>query len=85
VRRGFSVNADATASQVARVDDKALRSSFDTPTFQVARTHEELVHKRRTGETRGRVELYPWLLLAVALAVAGENVLSSLFYRRSEP
>jgi hypothetical protein len=84
VRRGFSVNLDPAATRITRMDDAAWRAAFDKTNLQVARDSKELVVKRRAGETRGKWELYPWLMLAVALCVVGENLLSSLFYRKRE-
>ena len=84
VRRGFSVNIDPAATRIAKLDEPTLKTAFEKTTLQVAHNSNELVLKRRAGESRGRWELYPWLLLAVALAVVGENLLSSLFYRKRE-
>ena len=84
VRRGFSVNVDPAATHIAAIDEPTLHAAFDKSTLQVAHNNAELVLQRRAGETRGRWELYPWLLLAVAVAVAGENLLSSMFYRKSD-
>jgi len=84
VRRGFSVNLDPAATRITKMDEAAFKLAFEKSNLQAARDSKELVVKRRAGETRGRWELYPWLMLAVALCVVGETLLSSLFYRRSE-
>ncbi|MCE9548615.1 MAG: hypothetical protein K8T25_24325, partial [Planctomycetia bacterium] len=82
VRRGLSVNVDPAATRLARVDEKTLLKDFDKTSFRLARNTDDLVRQRRAGEAVTRWEAYPWLVLLVALAVIGENLLSSLFYRK---
>jgi hypothetical protein len=77
--RGFSVNLAADQTVLERLGEKELKEIFDPYKFNLAQTKEQIdrsVIKNRVGR-----ELFPPLILLVALFLALELVLSNKFYR----
>jgi hypothetical protein len=79
--RGFSVNAAAEVSQLTRVGAAEIGAALGEDRVRVARTREEI--EVRVGLGRVGRELFPALILAVALVLGAEQLLSNRFYRVS--
>jgi len=77
--RGFSVNAPEEFSQLARADFAAIQDALGKDRVRLARTRGEI----ELGVGLGRVgrELFPALIVAVALVLAAEQLLANRFYR----
>ncbi len=87
--RGFSVNLPTDETQLGRVAVPELVKSLGSERTRTARTREEI--EVRVGVGRVGHELFPALILAVALALAAEQLLANRFYEsvgatgRTEP
>jgi hypothetical protein len=77
--RGFSVNLSADQTQLERLGEKELKEIFDPYKFNLAQTKEQI--DRSVIKTRVGRELFPPLILLMALFLALELVLSNKFYR----
>jgi hypothetical protein len=77
--RGFSVNAPADVSELARVDFATIADALGKDRVQLARSPEEI--EVRVGQGRRGRELFPYLILATVIVLAAENLLSNRFYR----
>ena len=78
-RRGFSVNLTADSTQLARASEEELKALFGESHYLIDRGRENLV--REIGEARVGQELFPYLIVLVALILASEHVLANQFYR----
>lgn len=80
VDRGFSVNlsTDATSLQRAAPDD--LKRVFGQREFRLAHNAQDISRVVRTG--RIGHELFPFLIVAVAVAVGLEQIVANRFYRK---
>ncbi len=81
LNRGFSINADGNVGRLAR-------ANFDTIAAGLGPERVELATDRRNLSTTidlGRVgrELYPWLIVLVALVLGCEQWLADRFYKSS--
>ncbi len=83
IRRGFSVNCRPDLTQLERTTEPELKSLFGDIEFRIAHTQEQIDRAVSVGRV-GR-ELYPILILAVALVLIFEQLLSNLFYRNQAP
>jgi hypothetical protein len=82
VRRGFSVNVPAESTRLERIGADVLDKLFGEDRYHLARNQEEItrdVHLGRVG-----IELYPLLIVLVALVLGLEHVLANRFYRRDQ-
>jgi hypothetical protein len=79
-RRGFSVNLPAEATDLARLTRDDLNTMLGKDRFHLSRGRDEIERDVSLGRT-GR-ELYPLLILLVALALGMEHLLANKFYRR---
>jgi hypothetical protein len=82
VRRGFSVNVPAESTRLERIGTDVLDKLFGEDRYRLARNQEEItrdVHLGRVG-----VELYPLLIVLVAMVLGLEHVLANRFYRRDK-
>lgn len=79
VDAGFSVNYPAVQSELARLAPEDLKTFFGDVPYQVARDQQGL----QRNVDRGRVgrELYPILIVLVALALGMEHFVANRFYR----
>jgi hypothetical protein len=80
VRRGFSANVPSSVTRLDRIDKEDLDILFGDDRYRLARSQDEIirdVHQGRVG-----VELYPLLIVLVALVLGLEHVLANRFYRR---
>jgi hypothetical protein len=76
--RGFSVNLPAELSRLDRLDSMKLIDALGKDRTKVARTPNEI--EVRVGLARTGRELFPALILAVALVLAAESLLANRFY-----
>jgi hypothetical protein len=77
---GFSVNLPAEATRLERASDDDLKNVFGDFPYRIARNRAEL--DRNVSIGRVGQELYPYLIVLVALLLGGEFVLANRFYRR---
>ncbi|HVX11978.1 MAG TPA: BatA domain-containing protein [Pirellulales bacterium] len=77
--RGFSVNLPLSASDLVRGDEDGLKQVFGNTEFHVAHNRDEIDRKISTGRV-GR-ELFPLLMVLVALVLGAEHLLANRFYR----
>ncbi len=80
VRRGFSVNVPAAATDLARLSHDELATLFGKDRFRLSRSKDEI--ERDVGLGRTGHELYPLLIIIVALLLGMEHLLANRFYRR---
>ncbi len=81
IRRGFSANVPEAITRLDRVPVEDLDALFGEERYRLARNQEEItrdVHRGRVG-----VELFPFLIVLVALVLGLEHVLANRFYRRN--
>ena len=77
--RGFSVNAPAELSRLERVAAEKIAESLGKERVRVARTQEEI--EVRVGLGRVGRELFPTLIVVLALVLGAEQLLANRFYR----
>ena len=77
--RGFSVNLPAELTRLERADATQLVAALGKERARVARTREEI--EVRVGLARTGHELFPIVILAVALVLAAEQWLANRFYQ----
>jgi hypothetical protein len=77
--RGFSVNLSPEQTQLARMAEKELKGFFEPYKINLAQTKEQI--DRSVIKTRVGRELFPPLIIMVAVVLAMELVLSNKFYR----
>jgi Aerotolerance regulator N-terminal len=80
VRRGFSVNVPAVSTDLARLSTADLTALLGKDRFHLSRGRDEIERDVNLGRT-GR-ELYPLLIVLVAIALGLEHLLANKFYRR---
>jgi hypothetical protein len=76
--RGFSVNLPPEISRLERVETLELVKALGAERTRAARTRDEI--ELRVGVGRLGHELFPALILAVALVLAAEQLLANRFY-----
>jgi hypothetical protein len=76
--RGFSVNLSSEATELTRVSAAELVDALGKERTRVARTEQEI--ELRVGLGRVGRELFPALIIAVALVLAAEQLLANRFY-----
>jgi hypothetical protein len=79
--RGFSVNCSPTVSDLTRADFAAIAAALGKDRVQLARSREEI--EVRVGEGRVGRELFPALIVAVAIVLGIEQLLANRFYRNT--
>jgi hypothetical protein len=80
--RGFSVNVPAESSRLERASAAAIANTLGKERTRVARTRDEI--EVRVGLARRGRELFPVLILALALVLATEGLLANRFYRGAD-
>lgn len=80
--RGFSVNCPAEMSQLKRIPAAQIVAALGEDRVRVARTRSEI--EVRVGLGRVGRELFPALILAMALVLCAEQLLSNRFYRSTQ-
>lgn len=81
--RGFSVNAAPELSRLERIEPEAIAAALGEDRVRAARNAEEI--EVRVGLGRVGRELYPLLILGVALVLGAEQLLANRFYASREP
>jgi hypothetical protein len=76
--RGFSVNLPVELSRLERVEGKELVKNLGDERARIARSQDDI--EVRVGQGRLGRELFPALILFVALAMAAEQLLANRFY-----
>ncbi len=76
--RGFSINCGLQMSELARTTPEHVAAALGKDRVRFARTREEI--EVRVGQGRVGRELFPALILAVVLVLAGEQILANRFY-----
>jgi hypothetical protein len=79
--RGFSVNCSPAISDLARINFTAIESALGKDRVQLARSREEI--EVRVGQGRVGRELFPALIIAVAIVLGIEQLLANRFYRNT--
>ena len=79
VDRGFSVNLPREQTELERISEEGLEKVFGPQPHQVARSSDQLEIKVSEGRV-GR-DLFPILIVLVAMALGIEHVLANRFYR----
>ncbi len=82
VRLGFSVNVPAASTDLARLSAEELTNLLGKDRFRLSRGQSEIERDVSLGRT-GR-ELYPLLILLVAIILGLEHVLANKFHRRDK-
>jgi hypothetical protein len=77
--RGFSVNLPPEMSRLERAVPSEIVESLGKDRARIARTKEEI--ELRVGLGRVGRELFPALILAVAVVLAAEQILANRFYK----
>lgn len=77
--RGFSVNCSPSISELAHVRNATIVDTLGKERVQIARSQEEI--EVRVGQGRVGRELFPMLILLLALALGVEALLANRFYR----
>jgi hypothetical protein len=80
--RGFSVNLPGEVTRLERAAAKEIVGAWGEDRTRVARTRDEI--EVRVGLARTGRELFPALILAVALVLAAESLLANKFYRGAD-
>ncbi len=80
VRRGFSVNILAAATDLTRLTKDELTALLCKDRFRLSRSKDEIERDVNLG--RAGQELYPPLIFLVAIALGLEHLLANKFYRR---
>jgi hypothetical protein len=79
--RGFSVNLPAAASNLARLDEAKLKDVFGETEFRLAHSREEI--DRDVSAGRVGQELFPYLIVLIAVILGCEQLLANRFYKES--
>lgn len=83
VRRGFSVNLPSEATRLERIETSRLETLFGDLKPRLARSPEEIDTSRTA--TRVGHELFPLLIVVMAMFLALEGLLANRFYRQASP
>jgi len=79
--RGFSANLPRDQSDLSRIEPGILKEVFGKHPHQVARNRSE-IERAQSKERIGR-EVFPILMVLLAIVLAGEFVLATRFYREA--
>jgi hypothetical protein len=77
---GFSVNYAPEQTRLDRLTDQEFAAAFGPVKFQLARTRDQIDRNVSMGRV-GR-ELYPALILIIALALGLEMLVANRFYKK---
>ena len=78
--RGFSVNLTPEQTELRRIGEDELTELFGPFDYRLARTRTEI--ERGLSEARVGRELFPALILLVALTLAAEYIVANKFYKQ---
>jgi hypothetical protein len=79
VDRGFSVNLSRQETDLERIDKEQLKKLFGKHAFDLASDSGQL--ERKVTKARVGLDLYPYLAVLMAVALAAEHCLANRFYR----
>ncbi len=79
IQRGFSANIPAAATELGHISADQLTALLGAGRFRLAHGREEIDRSVSVGRV-GR-ELYPLLIVLVALILGAEHLLANRFYR----
>ena len=77
--RGFSANLSAEQTNLTRLGEESLKSAFGEHPFHFVTNREEI--ERVQGKERVGAELFPFVLIFLALVTGVEQVLANRFYK----
>jgi hypothetical protein len=83
VRYGFSINIPATSTELARITKEELTELLGKDRFRLSRGKDEIERDVSLGRTGS--EMYPLLIVLVALVLGCEHLLANKFYNRDDP
>lgn len=81
VLRGFSANVPSDATRMERIDTKLFEESLGNR-YAFVRERQQI--ERAQGRERAGREVYPLLMVALAVILGLEHVLANRFYRQQE-
>jgi hypothetical protein len=81
IDRGFSVNLSPRQTQLEKIDPEKLSETFAPNKVRIARSRQEIDRDISIGRV-GR-ELFPALILLLAIVLAAEHLLANRFYKES--
>jgi hypothetical protein len=81
ITKGFSVNLPPPATDFSRLSDDALAAVLG-PGHRLAKSAEQIV--RDVNRERVGSELFPWVIVLVALAMAADWIVANRFYAPRE-
>ncbi|HWA99381.1 MAG TPA: hypothetical protein VG713_12855, partial [Pirellulales bacterium] len=79
VHLGFSVNLAPEATQLERTAPEAIKDLFGKTNVRIARSRDQL--EREVSSSRVGRELFPLLMVVVAVVLGLEHLLANRFYR----
>jgi hypothetical protein len=79
--RGFSVNCSPAVSDLTRIDFDTIAAALGKDRVHLANSREEI--EIRVGQGRVGRELFPALIIAVAIVLGFEQLLANRFYRNT--
>jgi hypothetical protein len=77
----FSINVPPQESQLTRISPESIEELFG-PGAVLTVGHGTSLREALQGRWKQPLELFPWLMILVLLALAVENFLANRFYRR---
>lgn len=77
--RGFSVNLSPGETELSRMSAEELDEVLSGVDFQLAKSRDEL--QDRVSNVRIGRELFPWLMVLIAVILGTEHILANRFYR----
>jgi hypothetical protein len=80
----FSVNVPAEESQLSRVPSEHIENLFGAGALLPV-GHGSSLREAMQGHWSQPVELFPWIMIVILLALAVENLLANKFYRGEQP
>jgi hypothetical protein len=81
--RGFSVNLPAEESDLTQASEADLKAVFGETEFRLARDTSAI--ERNVTKVRVGTELFPWVMMLVAVILGLEHVLANRFYKDAAP
>jgi hypothetical protein len=79
LKRGFSVNVPPETSRLARTEPEKIAAVLGKDRVRFARERDEIEVSVGLGRV-GR-ELFPWMIGALVVILAGEHVVANRFYK----
>ena len=75
---GFSVNLPSDVTRLEHASDEEIKAIFGDTPFRLAHNRDEI--DRNISAGRVGSELFPYLIVLLAIFLAGEQVLANRFY-----